>query len=81
VGRTLTCLKKTKISWGITKLPIGPDAKGPGTLLITDSLAIFKGSGVEDKATEFAKLIIEFWKPLIDGISYGGPEPIFTDYK
>ena len=50
-------LKATKISWGITTLPLGPDAKGPGTLLITDSLAIFKGSGVEDKATEFAKFI------------------------
>lgn len=22
-----------------------------------------------------------FWKPLIDGIAYGGPEPLFTDYK
>ena len=21
------------------------------------------------------------WKPFIDGISYGGPEPLFTDYK
>ena len=106
-------LKKTKISWGITTLPLGPDAKGPGTLLITDSLAIFKGSGVEDKATEFAKFITSpdvqseyelqggagltplrpsakvdefvakdpYWKPLIEGISYGGPEPLFTDYK
>lgn len=106
-------LKDTKINWGVTTLPLGPDAKGPGTLLITDSLAIFKGSGVEDKAIEFAKYITspepqgeyelqggagltplrpsakvdEFikadasWKPFIDGIAYGGPEPLFTDYK
>jgi len=106
-------LKDTKINWGIAPLPLGPSAKGEGTLLITDSLAIFKGSGVEDKATEFAKYITapgpqgeyelqggagltplrpsakvdEFvkedpsWKPLIDGISYGGPEPLFKDYK
>ncbi len=106
-------LKDTKINWGVTTLPLGPDAKGPGTLLITDSLAIFKGTGVEEKATEFAKYITSpdiqaeyelqggagltpmrpsakvdefvakdpFWKPFIEGISYGGPEPLFTDYK
>lgn len=50
-------LKETKINWGVTTLPVGPDAKGPGTLLITDSLAIFKGTGVEEKAVEFAKYI------------------------
>jgi len=22
-----------------------------------------------------------YWKPFIDGIIYGGPEPLFTDYK
>ena len=22
-----------------------------------------------------------FWKPFIEGIDYGGPEPLFTDYK
>jgi multiple sugar transport system substrate-binding protein len=108
-----TRLMKTNIHWGITTLPLGPSAKGPGTLLITDSLAIFKGSGVEDKAIEFAKFITSpgpqgeyelqgdagltplrpsaqvdefvkaqpFWKPLIDGITYGGPEPLFKDYK
>ena len=32
-----------------------PVGQGEGTLLITDSLAIFKDSGVEEKATEFAK--------------------------
>jgi multiple sugar transport system substrate-binding protein len=106
-------LKKTKINWGVAALPLGPSAKGAGTLLITDSLAIFKGTGVEEKATEFAKFITspgpqgeyelqggagltplrpsakvdEFvkadptWKPFIDGISFGGPEPLFKDYK
>lgn len=106
-------LAATKINWGIAPLPLGPSAKGEGTLLITDSLAVFKGSGVEEKAIEFAKFITSpgpqgeyelqggagltplrpsakvdefvakdpFWKPLIDGIKYGGPEPLFTDYK
>jgi multiple sugar transport system substrate-binding protein len=106
-------LKDTGINWGITTLPVGPSAQGPGTLLITDSLAIFKGSGVEEKATEFAKYITSpaiqeeyeltggagltplrpsdkvaqlqkddpIWAPLIDGIAYGGPEPLLTDYK
>jgi multiple sugar transport system substrate-binding protein len=108
-----TRLQATKINWGIAPLPLGPSAKGEGTLLITDSLAVFKGTGVEDKAIEFAKYITSpgpqgeyelqggagltplrpsakvdefvakdpFWKPLIDGIKYGGPEPLFTDYK
>jgi multiple sugar transport system substrate-binding protein len=104
-------LGDTKVNWGVTNLPLGPDAKGPGTLLITDSLAVFSGTGVEDKAIDFAKfltapkpqfeyelsegltplrpspdvekLVAEkpYWKPFIDGISYGGPEPLFTDYK
>ncbi|WP_426232562.1 ABC transporter substrate-binding protein [Pararhizobium sp. DWP3-4] len=106
-------LKETKVNWGVAPLPLGPAAKGEGTLLITDSLAIFKGSGVEEKAIEFAKFITSpgpqgeyelqggagltplrpspmvdefvkkdpYWKPFIDGITYGGPEPLFTDYK
>ncbi len=106
-------LKDTKINWGVAPLPLGPSAKGEGTLLITDSLAVFKGTGVEEKAAEFAKYITspgpqgeyelqggagltplrpsakvdEFvkadpsWKPFIDGIAFGGPEPLFTDYK
>ncbi|MEO8530025.1 MAG: extracellular solute-binding protein [Deltaproteobacteria bacterium] len=106
-------LKDTPINWGVANLPAGPDSKGPGTLLITDSLAVFKGSGVEDKAVEFAKFITSpevqeayeggglagltplrpgpavdamvaanpYWQPFIDGIAYGGPEPLFTDYK
>ncbi|GGD99238.1 ABC transporter substrate-binding protein [Aureimonas endophytica] len=109
----ITRLEKTKINWGVANLPLGPEAKGPGTLLITDSLAIFKGTGVEDKAIEFAKFLTapdrqeEYelqgddglvplrpsanvdkfvadhpaWKPFIEGIKFGGPEPLFTDYK
>jgi multiple sugar transport system substrate-binding protein len=104
-------LKDAKFKWGVAPLPLGPHAKGPGTLLITDSLAVFKGTGVEDKAIEFAKFLTSpenqpayeaqegltplrpgpavdklvaddpNWKPFIDGISFGGPEPLFVDYK
>jgi multiple sugar transport system substrate-binding protein len=100
-----------KFKWGVAPLPLGPHAKGPGTLLITDSLVVFKGTGVEEKAIEFAKFLTSpenqpvyeqqegltplrpgpavdklvaenpVWKPYIDGIAYGGPEPLFTDYK
>ncbi|MFE3837433.1 ABC transporter substrate-binding protein [Pseudogemmobacter sonorensis] len=106
-------LADTDIDWGVADLPLGPSAQGPGTLLITDSLAIFAGSGVEEKAVEFARYITSpevqeayegggaagltplrpgpavdamlegapYWKPFIDGIEFGGPEPLFTDYK
>lgn len=100
-----------KFKWGVAPLPLGPHAKGPGTLLITDSLAVFKGTGVEEKAIEFAKFLTSpenqpvyekqegltplrpgpevdkmvaenpVWKPYIEGITYGGPEPLFVDYK
>jgi multiple sugar transport system substrate-binding protein len=101
------------MNYGVAQLPLGPSAKGPGTLLITDSLAVFADSGVEEKATEFAKYITSpeiqeqyegagvagltplrpspavdklmaekpYWKPFIEGIEFGGPEPLFTDYK
>lgn len=101
--------KEAKLNFGVAPLPLGPDAKGPGTLLITDSLAVFKGTGVEDKAIEFAKFITSpekqwaydidqgltplrplhvdellakdpNWKPFLDGIEFGGPEPLLTDY-
>lgn len=102
-----------KFDWGVSTIPVGPEASGPGTLLITDSLAVFKDSGVEDKAIEFAKYITspdiqvdyelnsgeglvpmrpskqvdEFvakyphWQAFLDGIAYGGPEPLITDYQ
>jgi len=99
------------LNWGVAPLPLGPDAKGPGTLLITDSLAVFKGTGVEDQAVSLAKFLTSgqrqwdaemaqgltplrplqpqtdellakdpTWKPFLDGIEFGGPEPLFTDY-
>ena len=104
-------LKDAKFKWGVAQLPQGPSAKGPGTLLITDSLAVFKNTGVEDKAIDLAKFMTNptnqpiyeaqegltplrpgpavdklvaddpNWKPFIDGIAFGGPEPLFTDYK
>jgi multiple sugar transport system substrate-binding protein len=106
-------LEETDINWGVADLPLGPSAQGPGTLLITDSLAIFAGTGVEEKAMEFAKYITSsevqeayegagaasltplrpgpavdmmlesapYWQPFVDGIEFGGPEPLFTDYK
>ncbi|HMQ41738.1 MAG TPA: extracellular solute-binding protein [Paracoccus sp. (in: a-proteobacteria)] len=110
---TAFLLNDTDINWGVTDLPLGPNAAGKGTLLITDSLAVFKGSGVEEKAVEFAKYITQpkiqeeyeagglagltplrpstavdtmvaadpYWQPFIDGIEFGGPEPLFTDYR
>jgi len=99
------------MNWGVAPLPVGPSATGPGTLLITDSLAVFKGSGVEEQAVSLAKFLTNpenqsyyektqgltplrpgpavdaliagdaTWKPFIDGISHGGPEPLFTEYK
>ena len=99
------------MNWGVADLPLGPEAKGPGTLLITDALAIFKGTGVEEQATSLAKFLTEgerqfaaevaqgltplrplqpqtdamvaekpYWKPFLDGIEFGGPEPLFADY-
>ena len=99
------------IEWGVAPLPLGPSAQGPGTLLITDSLAVFQGSGVEDAAISLAKFLTNpenqfyyektqgltplrpvpgveeivaedpTWQPFLDGISNGGPEPLFTEYK
>ena len=107
----LNLLKDVPFKWGVTTLPQGPSAKGPGTLLITDSMAVFKGTGVEEKAIDLAKFITnpenqtEYeaeqgltplrpgpaadaivaadpnWKPFFDGIAYGGPEPLLTDYR
>jgi multiple sugar transport system substrate-binding protein len=100
------------MNWGVAPLPLGPQAKGPGTLLITDSLAVFKGTGVEEQAISLAKFITAperqwaaemaqgltplrplephtselvaekpYWKPFLNGIEFGGPEPLFTDYQ
>jgi len=99
------------LNWGVALLPLGPQASGPGTLLITDSLAVFDGSGVEDQAISLAKWLTNpenqfyyekthgltplrpvpgvaemveedpSWKPFLEGIEFGGPEPLFTDYQ
>lgn len=45
------------MNWGVSLLPLGPSAEGPGTLLITDSLVVFNGTGYEDMAIEFAKFL------------------------
>ena len=108
VGAALRA-EEAGMNWGVAPLPLGPDAKGPGTLLITDSLAIFKGTGVEEQAISLAKFITDgerqwdaemaqgltplrpihsdelvaetpYWKPFLDGIEFGGPEPLLTDY-
>ncbi|WP_421724328.1 ABC transporter substrate-binding protein [Bauldia sp.] len=42
------------VNWGVAPIPVGPMG-GPGTLLITDSLAVFKNTGVEDQALSLAK--------------------------
>ena len=44
-----------EVMLGVSALPVGPDSKGPGTLLITDSLAVFKGTGVEDQSIDLGK--------------------------
>lgn len=41
-------------NWGVAPVPHGPMGES-GTLLITDSLAVFKGSGVEEQARSLAK--------------------------
>ncbi len=45
------------INWGIAPVPYGPKNSEPSSILIVDSMAIFKGSGVEDIAIKFAKYI------------------------
>ena len=47
------------MNWGVAPLPQGPSAEGPGTLLITDSLVVFNGTGYEDRAIEFAKFMTQ----------------------
>ncbi|MGV0911091.1 ABC transporter substrate-binding protein [Martelella sp. FOR1707] len=99
------------LNWGVALLPVGPQGEGPGTLLITDSMAVFDGSGVEEQAISLAKWLTNpenqfyyekthgltplrpvpgveemvaedpTWAPFLDGIEFGGPEPLFTDYQ
>ena len=99
-----------EMDWGVTDIPHGPNGSN-GTLLITDSLVIFKGTGVEQEATKFVKFLTsathqfrfekevgytplrpvagvekltaenQAWEPFLAGISRGGPEPLFTDFR
>ncbi|WP_342076942.1 sugar ABC transporter substrate-binding protein [Yoonia sp. SS1-5] len=46
------------VDYGITWIPKGPSGDH-ATLLITDSLAVFKGSGVEEAAMSLAKFLTE----------------------
>lgn len=51
------------VNWGVAPIPVGPMGT-PGTLLITDSYAVFKGSGVEDAALSFAKFMTSYDKQM-----------------
>lgn len=74
------------LEWGVAPLPQGPHGK-PGNLLVTDSLAIFKGTGVEQKAIEFAKYITAPERQLAYEKGYGftpvrpqfGPETLIKE--
>ena len=46
----------SKIEYGVATLPVGPSGT-PGDIVVTDSLAVFKGTGVEDVAVKFAKYL------------------------
>jgi len=45
------------INWGVAPIPYGPSGNGPGTLLITDSVVVFKNTGNEDTAHEFSRFL------------------------
>ncbi|MBL1420392.1 MAG: sugar ABC transporter substrate-binding protein [Alphaproteobacteria bacterium] len=44
------------LEWAVGPMPHGPSGES-GTLLITDSLAVFKGTGVEEQAVSLAKYL------------------------
>ncbi|MCR4265807.1 sugar ABC transporter substrate-binding protein [Nitratireductor sp. ZSWI3] len=46
----------TDVNWDVAPIPVGPRGR-PSTLLITDSLAVFKGSGMEDAAGDLARFL------------------------
>ena len=47
---------KEGIEWEAARLPVGPRGEA-GTLMITDSLAVFNGTGHEDLATELGRML------------------------
>lgn len=97
------------VDFRIAEIPAGPMGDH-STLLITDSLVVFKGTGVEEAATDLVKYLTapdlqaqfdeaggwtpirqnDFsdgliekdatWKPFIEAIPTGGPEPLMEDY-
>ncbi|MFB2533439.1 extracellular solute-binding protein [Paracoccus sp. p3-h83] len=104
-GRT----KAEGVNFGVAPIPAGPQGQH-STLLITDSLVVFKGTGKEEATTSLVKfltapdrqaafdkaggwtpirqgegaqaLIAEDpnWKPFIEAVPAGGPEPLMQDY-
>lgn len=58
------------IDWGVTRVPAGPSGKS-STLLITDSLAVFNGTGVEDAALSLAKYLTSPEKQMEYDITAG----------
>lgn len=101
--------KAEGVNYGIALIPAGPQGNH-STLLITDSLVVFKGTGVEDATQNLIKFLTaperqaEFdkaggwtpirqgadtdaliaedpsWKPFIDAVPTGGPEPLMRDF-
>lgn len=101
--------KAEGVNFGVSLIPAGPQGEH-STLLITDSLVVFKGTGLEEPAQNLIKYLTaperqaEFdkeggwtpirlgadtealieedptWKPFIDAIPTGGPEPLMTDF-
>jgi multiple sugar transport system substrate-binding protein len=47
---------KDGIDWVVAQLPVGPRGQA-GTLMMTDSLAVFKGTGHEDLAIELGRIL------------------------
>ena len=65
------------VAWGVARIPHGPSGRS-GSVLITDSLAVFRGSGVEAQALSLAKWLTspehqmpldlaEGWTPIRSG--------------
>lgn len=101
--------KAEGVNFGVVPIPAGPSGQH-ATLLVTDSLVVFKGTGVEDATQDLLRFLTTperqaafdeaggwtpirpsvsaeallakdpNWKPFLDAIPAGGPEPLFRDY-
>ena len=101
--------KAEGVNFGVALIPAGPSGKH-STLLITDSLVVFKGTGLEEPTQNLIKFLTAperqsafdeaggwtpiragagadaliakdpNWKPFIDAVPTGGPEPLMQDY-